>query len=76
MVAPKEAAAVSSAEGSLCNLAELIMLGIAAALVEPASFGILVALSITAVGTAFVVYTTWALFSDAARAVDQGPHLA
>eukprot|EP00884_Botryococcus_braunii_P013074 jgi/Botrbrau1/21768/Bobra.43_1s0158.1 len=73
VVSPEEAAAVSSAEGALCNLAEIIMLGIAAALVEPACFGWLVGLSISAVGTAFLTYTAWAMFSPTARRISRLP---
>lgn len=73
VVRPKEAAAVSSAEGALCNLAEIIMLGIAAALAEPSCFGWLVALSISAVGTAFLTYSAWALFSPTARRISRLP---
>ena len=58
---PAEAASVSSAELALCNISELFMLGIAAVLSEPAFFGLLINLSVTAVVGAALVFTGWAL---------------
>lgn len=60
-VQPKEAASVSSAELALCNVSELFMLGIAAALSEPHLFGLLVNLSAAAVAGAALLFAGWAL---------------
>lgn len=68
---PKEAASVSSAELALCNISELFMLGIAAALSEPHLFGVLVNLSAAAVAGAAVIFSAWAL-SDRVRETEEG----
>lgn len=60
-VEPSEAASVSSAELALCNISELFMLGMAAILSDPSSFGLLINISVTAVVGAAVVFTAWAL---------------
>ena len=69
-VHPKEAASVSSAELALCNISELFMLGIAAALSEPHLFGLLVNLSAAAVAGAAVVFSAWALSDRVAETAD------
>lgn len=70
-VHPKEAASVSSAELALCNISELFMLGIAAALSEPHLFGVLVNLSVAAVAGAAVIFSAWA-FSGKVTESDEG----
>ena len=58
---------MSSAEISLCSCAELVMLATAAACSEPASFGLLVALSTAAVIGAWSVFTAWVACFGAER---------
>ena len=70
-VHPKEAATVSSAELALCNISELFMLGIAAAMSEPHLFGVLVNLSAAAVAGAAVTFSVWAL-SDKVTETEEG----
>ncbi|CAG9466317.1 unnamed protein product [Pedinophyceae sp. YPF-701] len=52
---------VSSAEAALCSLTELLMLGIASLLSDPANFGRLVVLSGSAVAVSLVIYAAWGL---------------
>lgn len=68
-VQPKEAASVSSAEVALCSGSELVMLGIAASLAEPASFSLLVNLSAAAVLGAACLYSAWVFCCDGQRAL-------
>ena len=61
-------------ETSLCSLAELSMLGLAALLGDPSTFYVVVNISMGAVLLSFVVYTSWMLifhgkqkFNDAVK---------
>ena len=67
---PSEAASVSSVEVALCNVSELVMLGIAAAASEPHMFGLLVNLSAGAVAAAALVFSIWVLSGRAATVSD------
>ncbi|BDA44279.1 Solute carrier family 40 member 3, chloroplastic [Coccomyxa sp. Obi] len=66
-IQPKEAASVSSAEWALCSGSELVMLGLAAAFSEPASFSLLVNLSAASVLGAACLYSTWVFACDGQR---------
>ena len=68
-IQPKEAASVSSAEVALCSGSELVMLGIAAAFSEPASFSLLVDLSAAAVLSAACLYSAWVFCCEPRRAL-------
>ena len=59
-IPPEQAASVGSAEMALCNMSELIMLGIAAVWSEPRHFGLLVNLSAVAVSVGACLFLTWA----------------
>ena len=69
-VQPEEAASVSSAEIALCNVSELFMLGIAAAMSEPHLFGLLVNLSAAAVAGAALIFAGWALSDRVAESAE------
>lgn len=55
---------MSSAEVALCSGSELVMLGIAAAFSDPASFSLLVNLSAAAVLGAACLFSAWVFCCD------------
>jgi iron-regulated transporter 1 len=58
-VSPREVASASSAEMALCSLSELTMLGLAAYVVTPASYSLLVYGSFAAVVASNVLFGRW-----------------
>jgi iron-regulated transporter 1 len=58
-VSPREVASASSAEMALCSLSELIMLGLAAYVITPESYSLLVYGSFAAVLASNALYSWW-----------------
>lgn len=59
MVSQREVASASAAEMALCNTNEVLMLGAAAYLISPESYGVLVLVSISAVVAANFLFRFW-----------------
>ena len=58
-VSQREVASASAAEMALCSFSELLMLGLAAYVIGPASFKSLIYISLTAVIAGNVLFTSW-----------------
>ena len=61
---------MSASEVALCSLAELVILGVAAALSDSRHFGLLVLLSVSFVVTGSALYCLWVYFSNGAKRIN------